>query len=154
MRPVILFAVCCSLFATSCRSHREIQKNISVDVDSVAHSSHHRSMAVLDTLAAKMDFDFDTLNITIERPLADVPVPQTIKIKAVKGKISSSKEQRKLAAAHEERLDTLAYKLASADKSAEHTSTTRVYDPPNATGIILFALLIIGGVAYIYFHRK
>lgn len=151
MRPVIfIFALA---ILTSCRSHKEVQKNISVDVDSVAHSSHHRTMAVLDTLAAKMDFDFDTLCVTIVRPVADLP-PEVVKIKAVKGKISSSKEQRKLAAAHEERLDTLAYKLASVDKSAEHSSTTRVYDPPNATGIILFALLIIGGSAYIYFHKK
>lgn len=151
MRPVIfIFALA---LITSCRSQKEVQKDVALSVDSVAHSSHHRSMAVLDTLAAKMEFDFDTLCVTIERPVADMP-PEVVKIRAVMGKISHSKEQRKLAAAHEERLDTLAYKLASADKSAEHTATTRVYDPPNATGIILFALLIIGGIAYIYFHRK
>lgn len=151
MRPVIfIFALA---LITSCRSHKEVQKDVALSVDSVAHSTHHRTMAVLDTLAAKMEFDFDTLCVTIERPVADMP-PEVVKIRAVKGKISHSKEQRKLAAAHEERLDTLAYKLASADKSAEHTATTRVYDPPNATGIILFALLIIGGIAYIYFHRK
>ena len=151
MRPVTSFFVVLAIL-TSCRSQKAVQSDISLSVDSVAHSSHHRAIVVFDTLAAKMDFDFDTLNITIERPLADVP--EIVKIKPVKGKILGSKEQRKLAAAHEERLDTLAYKLASADKSAEHSATTRVYDPPNATGIILFALLIIGGIAYIYFHRK
>lgn len=151
MRPIIfIFALA---LITSCRSHKDVQKNISVDVDSVARSKHHRTIAVLDTLAAKLDFDFDTLSVTIERPAADMP-PEVIKVKAVKGKISHSKEQRKLAAAHEERLDTLAYKLSSADNSAEHTATTRVYDPPNTGVAIIVSLLIIGGLAYFIIRRK
>lgn len=153
MRPVILFAVCCSLLASSCRSQKSVQKDIALTTDSVAHSAHHRTFATLDTAAIRLSLDFDTLEISrIRRDAADTV--EIVRLKAVKGQVLSHRSQHRQIAEEHERLDTLAYKLASADKSAEHSSTTRVYDPPNATGIILFALLIIGGIAYIYFHRK
>lgn len=161
MRPVTSFFVVLAIL-TSCRSQKAVQVDTSMQLDSVAHSEHHRSFAQIDSAVSRYNLDFDTLNIIIERPVADIPAidgvavlpNEVIKIKAVKGKFSHSKEQQKFATANEQRLDTLAYKLSAVDKSAEHTATTRVYDPPNATSIILLCLLMVGGVAYFYFHRK
>lgn len=151
MRTLTIFAALLVILA-GCKSQKHIVASQSVTTDSLAHSESHRTILQTDCIAARFDFDFDTLNVTIERLVADVP--EVIKLKAVGGKIIRSKEQNKLAAAHEERLDTLAYKLASSDNSMEHTATTAVYNPPSATIIVLVSLLILCGAAYIFFRRK
>lgn len=151
MRTLTLFAALLVILA-GCKSQKHIVASQSATTDSLAHSESHRTILQTDCIAARFDFDFDTLNVTIERQVADVP--EIIKLKAVGGKIIRSKEQNKLAAAHEERLDTLAYKLASTDNSMEHTATTAVYNPPSATIIVLVSLLILCGAAYFFFRRK
>lgn len=151
LSPLILFGVCCLLFA-SCKSQKHVVASQSVTTDSLAHSESHRTILQTDCIAARFDFDFDTLNVTIERQVADVP--EIVTIKAVGGKIIRSKEQNKLAADHHQRLDSIAYKLASADNSMEHTATTAVYNPPSATIIVLVSLLILCGAAYFIFRRK
>lgn len=151
MRTLTLFASLLVILA-GCKSQKHVVASQSASTDSLAHSESHRTILQTDCIAARFDFDFDTLNVTIERQVADVP--EVIKLKAVGGKIIRSKEQNKLAAAHEERLDTLAYKLASTDNSMEHTATTAVYNPPSATIIVLVSLLILCGAAYFFFRRK
>lgn len=151
MRTLTLFAALLVILA-GCKSQKHVVESQSVTTDSLAHSESHRTILQTDCIAARFDFDFDTLNVTIERQVADVP--EVIRLKAVGGKIIRSKEQNKLAAAHEERLDTLAYKLASMDNSMEHTATTAVYNPPSATIIVLVSLLILCGAAYFFFRRK
>lgn len=161
MRTLTLFAALLVILA-GCKSQKHTVACQSATTDSLAHSESHRTILQTDCIAARFDFDFDTLNVTIERQVADVPVidgvalpcKELVKLKAVGGKIIRSKEQNKLAAAHEERLDTLAYKLASSDNSMEHTATTAVYNPPSATIIVLASLLILCGAAYFFFRRK
>lgn len=136
----------------SCRSHKEVQKDVAVSVDSVAHSASHRTTASLDSVVHRLSFSFDTLEVCMERQFADTT--QTIRLKAVKGQVKSHRKEESLAAEHHERLDTLAYKLASSDKSAEHSATTRIYDPPNGTVTIIVALLILAGLAYFIFRKK
>ena len=46
---------------TSCRSHKELQQDKSLAVDSVARSEHHRTIAVIDSAIRNIDFSFDTL---------------------------------------------------------------------------------------------
>lgn len=150
MRTLTIFAAL--LMLVGCRSQKAVQTDTTLQVDSVARSAHDRTILQTDCIAARFDFDFDTLNVTIERQVADVP--EVVTIKAVGGKIIRSKEQNKLAATHMERLDTIAYKLASTDNSAEHTATTAVYNPPSATIIVLVSLLILCGAAYFFFRRK
>lgn len=151
MRTLTLFAALLVILA-GCKSQKHIVASQSVTTDSLAHSESHRTILQTDCIAARFDFDFDTLNVTIERQVADVP--EVIKLKAVGGKIIRSKEQNKLAADHHQRLDSIAYKLASADNSMEHTATTAVYNPPSATIIVLVSLLILCGAAYFFFRRK
>ena len=151
MRTLTLFAALLVILA-GCKSQKQIVASQSVSTDSLAHSESHRTILQTDCVAARFDFDFDTLNVTIERQVADVP--EVIKLKAVGGKIIRSKEQNKLAADHHQRLDSVAYKLASTDNSMEHTATTAVYNPPSATIIVLVSLLILCGAAYFFFRRK
>ena len=151
MRTLTLFAALLVILA-GCKSQKHIVASQSATTDSLAHSESHRTILQTDCIAARFDFDFDTLNVTIERQVADVP--EVVTIKAVGGKIIRSKEQNKLAAAHHQRLDSIAYKLASTDNSAEHTATTAVYNPPSATIIVLVSLLILCGAAYFFFRRK
>lgn len=151
MRTLTLFAALLVILA-GCKSQKHVVESQSVTTDSLAHSESHRTILQTDCIAARFDFDFDTLNVTIERQVAYVP--EIIKIKAVGGKIIRSKEQNKLAADHHQRLDSIAYKLASSDNSMEHTATTAVYNPPSATIIVLVSLLILCGAAYFFFRRK
>lgn len=125
-----------------CRTTRNADTTTLLSVDSAAQSSVHSSIAQAYQSMRKLDFDFDTLNITIERGVADA-VPETVKVRAVKGRIVSSKESHKYAAAHDEMHDTIAYKQTRADRLAEHTATTQVYNPPNVTAIGAIALLVI-----------
>ncbi len=150
MRSLTLLALVFLL--ASCRSQKEAQSQKAVAVDSLARSAQHRTIIQTDSIASRLNFNFDTLTVTIERQVAEVP--EIVKIRAVGGKIVRSKEQNKLAADHAERLDTLAYKLASSEATSEHTATTRVYDPPNATIIVLASLLLLCGAAYFFFRRK
>lgn len=150
MRSLTLLAIVFLL--ASCRSQKEAQSEKVVAVDSLARSAHHRTFFQSDSIASRLNFDFDTLTVTIERQVAEVP--EVVKIRAVGGKARRAKEQQKLASDHEERLDTLAYKLASSEATAEHTATTRAYDPPNTTAVILCVLLLGGIMAYLYFRRK
>lgn len=151
MRTLTIFAALLVILA-GCKSQKHIVASQSVATDSLAHSESHRTTLQTDCIAARFDFDFDTLNVTIERQVADVP--EVVTIKAVGGKIIRSKEQNKLAADHYQRLDTIAYKIASTDNSLEHTATTAVYNPPSATIIVLVSLLILCGAAYFFFRRK
>ena len=151
MRTLTLFAALLVILA-GCKSQKHIVASQSATTDSLAHSESHRTILQTNCIAARFDFDFDTLNVTIERQVADVP--EVVTIKAVGGKIIRSKEQNKLAADHYQRLDTIAYKIASTDNSLEHTATTAVYNPPSATIIVLVSLLILGGAAYFFFRRK
>lgn len=151
MRTLTLFAALLVILA-GCKSQKQTVTSQSVTTDSLAHSESHRTILQTDCIAARFDFDFDTLNVTIERQVADVP--EVVKIKAIGGKIIRSKEQNKLAADHHQRLDSIAYKLASTGNSMEHTATTAVYNPPSATIIVLVSLLILCGAAYFFLRRK
>ena len=66
MRSLILLLALALI--TSCRSHKELQQDKSVAVDSVARSEHHRTIATIDSMMRSTSFDFDTLEVRVERP--------------------------------------------------------------------------------------
>lgn len=144
----------------ACRSQKAVQKDETLAVDSLASTAQHRTIASLDSAFARLSLDFDTLDITIERetPMlptdtAALPRKETLKLRAVKGKLTDTRARHRQIAEQHQRRDTLAYHLAAADRSAEHTATTRLYDPPNSTVVITLSILMIGCLI-IFLYRK
>lgn len=146
----------CILLATAlcgCRSHKEVTKSTSSDIDSVSVKTEAVYIASIDSAFRRLDMDFDTLKVTIRHDSAELsPV---VEIRAVNGRVISRSRQYRDAVKASERLDTVAYKVASNEAASEHTSTTAVYDPPNTVAVIgIFAALILAGVAVYLFIKR
>lgn len=148
------------LSVSSCGTQKQVQKDVSAATDSVVTAEHHRTIAISDSIIKNLHFEFDTLTITVERPVLLGEAAQAIRpteivrLKAVGGKLKDTRQQHKVAVEAKSRLDSTAYKANSADKSAEHTATTVAYEPPNTTSFLLFVALILGLLAYYFLHRR
>ena len=153
---LLLTALC-----ASCRAKKEIAAENRADTDSLAASLASGYFLRIDTAMRRINFDFDTLDITIERHAADAALSaaspeETVRIRAVGGKIADRRRQTRNAIAGYNRLDTVAYRHASATSRAEHTATTSVAEPPDTTRIILTLatlILIVSGIA-LYLRRR
>lgn len=143
---------------TSCRSHKELQQDKSLAVDSIARSEHHRTIAVIDSAIRNIDFSFDTLKINIERPysIGDTVAcqPEIIHIKAVKGRVIDRRRVHKDSVEAFNRLDTVAYRQSAAETSTEHTATTRLYNPPDGTAVLVIALIIAGILFFVCYRKR
>lgn len=143
---------------TSCRSHKELQQDKSLAVDSVARSEHHRTIAVMDSAIRNIDFSFDTLKINIERTysIGDTVAcqPEIIRIKAVKGRVIDRRRVHKDSVEAFNRLDTVAYRQSGAETSTEHTATTRLYNPPDGTAAVIITILVIGCLIYVFYRKR
>lgn len=143
---------------TSCRSHKELQQDKSLAVDSIARSEHHRTIAVIDSAISNIDFSFDTLKINIERPysIGDTVAcqPEIIHIKAVKGRVIDRRRVHRDSVEAFNRLDTVAYHQSAAETSTEHTATTRLYNPPDGTAVIITALVIAGILFFVCYRKR
>lgn len=148
----LLFALAATAFLGGCRSHKEVVRDNSLSVDSVARSEHHRTIAVIDSVIRNIDFSFDTLKINIERPSAVCDKPEVIRLKAVRGRVIDRRRVHRDSVEAFNRLDTVAYHQAAAETSTEHTATTRLYNPPDGTLLIGLAIIIIA-VGYILYIR-
>lgn len=152
--PFLLIVLCVS----SCGTQKQVQKDVSAATDSVVTAEHHRTIAVSDSIIKNLHFEFDTLTITVERPVLvegqAIRPTEIVRLKAVGGKLNDTRRQHKVAVEAKSRLDSTAYKANSADKSAEHTATTVAYEPPNTTSFLLFVALILGLLAYYSLHRR
>lgn len=154
---LLLTALC-----ASCRAKKEIAAENRADTDSVAASLASGYFLRIDTAMRRISFDFDTLDITIERHAADAALSaaspeETVRIRAVGGKIADRRRQTRNAIAGYSRLDTVAYRHAAATSRAEHTATTSVAEPPDTTRIILTLatlILIVSGIAFYLRRRK
>ena len=153
----IIFILALALI-TSCRTHKELQQDKSVAVDSVARSEHHRTIAVIDSAIRNIDFSFDTLKINIERPysIGDSVAcqPEIIRIKAVKGRVIDRRRAVRDSVEAFNRLDTVAYRQSAAETSTEHTATTRLYNPPDGTAVIIIALIIAGILFFVCYRKR
>ena len=143
---------------TSCRSHKVLQRDKPPAVDSVARSEHHRTIAVIDSAIRNIDFSFDTLKINIERPysIGDTVACQSeiIRIKAVKGRVIDRRRVLRDSVEAFNRLDTVAYRQSAAETSTEHTATTRLYNPPDGTAVLIIALVIAGILFFVCYRKR
>ena len=155
---ILLFVLAATTFLGGCRSHKEAVNNKSLNSDSVARSEHHRTIAVIDSAIRNIDFSFDTLKINIERPysLGDSVAcqPEIIRIKAVKGRVIDRRRVHRDSVEAFNRLDTVAYKQSAAEASTEHTATTRLYNPPDGTAVLIIALVIAGILFYVFYRKR
>lgn len=149
----LIFIVALALL-TGCKSHKEIVSDKSLDIDSVARSEHHRTIAVIDSIVRNIDFSFDTLKINIERPVKYAEAPEIIRLTATNGRVIDSRKLRHNQVENYNRLDTVAYKQSAVESSAEHSATTRLYNPPDGTVVSIFAILGIACLIYLFFRKK
>lgn len=152
MRTLIF--ICTLALFTSCRSQKEVQQDKSLALDSIARSEHHRTIASIDSLMRSTSFDFDTLEVRVERPTAYAEVPEVIRLKAVKGRVIDSRKLEHNQVEHYNRLDTVAYKQSAVESSAEHSATTRLYNPPDGTAMFIITILVIGGLLYVFYRKR
>ena len=154
MRSLIYYIILPTLAICSCRSNKDVVVDNSLQTDSVARSETHRTIASIDSLIRHTDFSFDTLKVSIERPslIADVP-PEIIRLTAIKGRLIDRRKLEHNQVEDYNRLDTVAYKQSAVESSTEHSATTRLYNPPNGTAVVIVAIILIAILIYI-FKRK
>ena len=154
MRSLIYYIILPTLAICSCRSNKDVVVDNSLQTDSVARTETHRTIASIDSLIRHTDFSFDTLKVSIERPslIADVP-PEIIRLTAIKGRVIDRRKLEHNQVEDYNRLDTVAYKQSAVESSTEHSATTRLYNPPNGTAVIVVAIIIAAILIYI-FKRK
>lgn len=152
MRSLILLLALALI--TSCRSHKELQQDKSLAVDSVARSEHHRTIATIGSLMRSTSLDFDTLEVQVERPTAYAEKPEVIRLKATKGRVKDQRRVQRNQVEAYNQLDTVAYKKSAAEASTEHTATTRLYNPPNGTAVAIITILVIGCLIYVFYRKR
>ena len=152
MRSLILIFMSCALIGY--KSQKNVVASQSVKTDSLAHSEHHRSIAVIDSLIRNIDFSFDTLKINIERPVEYAEAPEIIRLTATNGRVIDSRKLKHNQVENYNRLDTVAYHQSAVESSAEHSATTRLYNPPSGTAVAVVALIIAGVLIFIFLRKK
>ena len=152
MRYLILFFLTCALIG--CKSQKNVVASQSVETDSLAHSEHHCSIAVIDSLIRNIDFSFDTLKINIERPVEYAEAPEVIRLTATNGRVIDSRKLKHNQVENYNRLDTVAYHQSAVESSAEHSATTRLYNPPSGTAVAVITLIIAGVLIFIFLRKK
>lgn len=152
MRSVILIITLAIL--TGCKSQKQVVSDKSLDIDSVARSEHHRTIATIDSLMRSTSFDFDTLEVQVERPTAYAEKPEVIRLKATKGRVIDQRRVQRNQVEAYNQLDTVAYKKSAAEALTEHTATTRLYNPPNGTAVAIITILVIGCLIYVFYRKR
>ena len=152
MRSLILLLALALI--TSCRSHKELQQDKSFAVDSVARSEHHRTIATIGSLMRSTSFDFDTLEVQVERPTAYAEKPEVIRLKATKERVRDQRRVQRNQVEAFNQLDKVAYRQSAAESSTEHTATTRLYNPPDGTAVLITALVIAGILFYVFYRKR
>ncbi len=152
MRSLIILFLTCAL--VGCKSQKNVVASQSVKTDSLAHSEHHRTIAVIDSAMRHIDFSFDTLKINIERPVEYAEAPEIIRLTATKGRVIDKRRVHRDSVEAYNQLDTVAYHQSAAAASTEHTATTRLYNPPNGTAVAIITILVIGCLIYVFYRKR
>lgn len=150
----LLFALAATAFLGGCRSHKEVVSDNSLSVDSIARSEHHRTIVCIDSAVRRLDFDFDTLNVEIQRPSSVAEAPEVIRLKAVRGRVIDRRRVHRNCVEAFNQLDTVAYHQSAAETSTEHSATTRLYNPPDGTAMFVITILVIGGLLYVFYRKR
>ena len=152
MRTLIILFLTCAL--VGCKSQKKVVASQSVNTDSLAHSEHHRSISVIDSVVRNIDFSFDTLKINIERPVEYAEAPEIIRVTATKGRVIDKRRVHRDSVEAYNQLDTVAYHQSAAEASTEHTATTRLYNPPDGTAVAIITILVIGCLIYVFYRKR
>lgn len=152
MRHLIIILLPCILIG--CKSQKNVVSDKSLATDSLAHSEHHRTLAVIDSITRSTSFDFDTLEVTVERPTAIADAPEVIRLKAVKGRVIDRRQMFRDSVEAYNSLDTVAYKQSAIEASTEHSATTRLYNPPNGTAAVIITIIVIGCLVYVFYRKR
>ena len=152
MRSLIILFLTCAL--VGCKSQKSVVASQSVKTDSLAHSEHHRTIAVIDSAMRHIDFSFDTLKINIERPVEYAEAPEIIRVTATKGRVIDKRRVHRDSVEAYNQLDTVAYHQSAAEASTEHTATTRLYNPPDGTAVAIITILVIGCLIYVFYRKR
>ena len=156
MRSLIILFLTCAIVA--CKSQKNVVASQSVKTDSLAHSEHHRSLAVIDSLVSNIDFSFDTLKINIERPfyIGDSVTcqPEVIRLKAVRGRVIDRRSAHRDSVEAFNRLVTVAYRQSAAEALTERFASMRLYNPPDGTAVLIIALVIAGILFYVFYRKR
>ena len=152
MRSLIILFLTCAL--VGCKSQKNVMASQSVKTDSLAHSEHHRTIAVIDSAMRHIDFSFDTLKINIERPVEYAEAPEIIRVTATKGRVIDKRRVYRDSVEAYNQLDTVAYHQSAAEASTEHSATTRLYNPPDGTAVAIITILVIGCLIYVFFRKR
>lgn len=139
---------------TGCKSQKQVVSDKSLDIDSIARSEHHRTIAVIDSAIRNIDFSFDTLKINIERPVQYAEAPEVIRLTATKGRVIDRRSVHRDSVEAFNRLDTVAYHQSAAETSTENTATTRLYNPPDGTAVLIIALVIAGILFFVCYRKR
>ncbi len=152
MRSLIILFLTCAL--VGCKSQKNVVASQSVKTDSLAHSEHHRTIAVIDSAMRHIDFSFDTLKINIERPVEYAEASEIIRVTATKGRVIDKRRVHRDSVEAYNQLDTVAYHQSAAEASTEHTATTRLYNPPDGTAVAIITILVIGCLICVFYRKR
>ena len=152
MRSLIILFLTCAL--VGCKSQKSVVASQSVKTDSLAHSEHHRTIAVIDSAMRHIDFSFDTLKINIERPVEYAEAPEVIRVTATKGRVIDKRRVHRDSVEAYNQLDTVAYHQSAAEASTEHSATTRLYNPPDGTAVAIITILVIGCLICVFYRKR
>lgn len=152
MRSLIILFLTCAL--VGCKSQKNVVASQSVKTDSLAHSEHHRTIAVIDSAMRHIDFSFDTLKINIERPVEYAEAPEIIRVTATKGRVIDKRRVHGDSVEAYNQLDTVAYHQSAVEASTEHTATTRLYNPPDGTAVAIITILVTGCLIYVFYRKR
>lgn len=155
MKRLLAYILIFTALFTSCRAKKEIAVCDKVDTDSTASIRTSGYILKVDTALRRINFAFDTLDIAIERQVA-ADTTHRVRIRAVKGSVIDNRKQIVNDIEGYNRLDTVAYKRATATSHTEHTATTSVADPPNTTLIFtaLGTVIILVISVFAYLRRR
>lgn len=153
--PIYLFPI---LFLCGCKSHKEILSDKTLATDSLSHSEHHRTMAMMDSLMEHIDFSFDSLKINIAEPVTSsndsVFTPTFFRwysLSAYGGRLVDNSALYKQRIECYNSLDTVRYKQSAIEHSQQSATSTSLYSPKSITAIS-FVFIIIFGILLL--HRK
>ena len=119
---------------TGCRSNRHVIESATTVADSLATSAEQLVVVKTDSVVHLRELVFDTLYIEAALPT------ETVRVRAVNGRVSDRRQEERQQVAVFNRLDSVAFHAAESHDSAEHTATTKVYNPPS--GALILGLLV------------
>lgn len=137
---------------TACKSKKEVLVDSNVSVDSASASNLVLSSSLSGSEHHSFDFSFDSIEVRIERQTSEALMPEVVKMKVTNGRIIDRKDSQRDSVAVYNSVDSVAFKVSAATSSAEHSASTRVYSPPNATILIFLAAICVVVLIWLRFR--